>query len=396
MGFLLSAGDTLFAGDPPKPGTVIDKNNIMQYKEYFPEMFLEAFTTGWDLIPPFSITIAETRPNRAPEIWYELSEKNKGKYGVDAEGFITGPPEEEIVGYPFPGVKPGDQEFARKYMWNYDYRYQMDDAHPEFTNLQRRWGEAITISDVESLQLMYQCRLFDDPKPNYWTESGWRYVNLLRVLTPPSQQNLITNLIRYKKQRKPDLTYIYLPTMRRVLRGEAGQRATPIASSTQAPDDFFGFAGRVMAFDYKYIGEKKIIGQANATMTFTKLRELGGFDYVYIEGDNWELRDVYVIDIFSKDPTYPQGRKRIWIDKEMGYVLYAAAWDRAGALWKVWHMANNKQKLGGSDETTPYATNFGIDIQLGYAVQMVCDWNTNGNSLRESDVNVSAMRRMAR
>jgi hypothetical protein len=108
------------------------------------------------------------------------------------------------------------------------------------------------------------------------------------------------------------------------------------------------------------------------------------------------IKDVYVIDIVPKDEKYPQGRKRIWVDKETCWPYYAAAWDRAGALWKVWQTAVSVEPMN-SGGTVPRMTGMlGLDIQLGYGVQMFADYEINGNNLTEADVSVSAMRKIAR
>jgi hypothetical protein len=115
-----------------------------------------------------------------------------------------------------------------------------------------------------------------------------------------------------------------------------------------------------------------------------------------VETENWMLKDVYVIDIIPKDEKYPQGRKRIWVDKETCWPYYAAAWDRAGALWKIWQLAGTVHPTN-SGTTVPYMKGMlGMDIQLGYAVNMFADWNINGNGLKEADVSPASMRKKAR
>ena len=173
------------------------------------------------------------------------SAKNKGKYSIDSEGYIAGGDYASIAGFPFPDLDPDDKDFAIKLMWNYDYRYKCDAMHSEFMNFQKRRGESVNISTVESWQLQFQNRLYLDPKPLYETKNGLRQINFLRNLYPPVQKNFMTLLVRYIDQKAADATFLYLPSLRRTLRGEAGERSTPIQSSTQAPDDFEGgFAGR--------------------------------------------------------------------------------------------------------------------------------------------------------
>lgn len=393
---LFMCGVVSAQGNIPQPGTTIDKSNFNQYKEFFPEFFHEAFTTGWEVVEPLKITIQATSSNPPPKPFLDNSAKNKGKYSIDSEGYIAGGGDESLAGFPFPDLDPNDKDFALKLMWNYDYRYKCDTMHSEFVNFQKRKGESVDISTVESWQLQFQNRLYLDPKPVYKTKNGLRQINFLRNVYPPVQKNFMTLLIRYEDQKAPDATFLYLPSLRRTLRGEAGERSTPIQSSTQAPDDFEGgFAGRTPEFTYKYLGEKKIIGLADAKLGMKEMRDVK-VDMVPVESNGWEVKDVYVIEVTPKDPKYPISKKMLYIDKEHYWAYYCAGWDRAGVLWKVWQTAVTKQP-NEAGEAYPYMKGMmGVDIQLGYGVQMFADWNANGENLKESDVSPTSMRRRAR
>ena len=387
------------AADVPAPGTVINKSNIDQYKEFFPEFWIDAFKTGYGFIAPLSITIEETRSNPFPEEVMRASEANKGKYSVDEDGYIVGGPSEEISGFPFPDIKPEDPGFVTKLMWNFDYRYQFDDQRGNFMNLEKRLGSNCSVSQVDSFQISFQGRMFDDPKPLYKTAQNYRSANFIRNTAPPVQRNFITLLIRYIDQKAADTTYLYLPSMRRVLRGEAGERSTPIMSSTQAPDDFAsGFAGRIPEFTYELVADTQVIGQAIGTWSYTSMKDIGTPELIPVEPAGWQVRDVYVVDVTSKSAKYPQSKKRIWLDKETMINLYACAWDRAGKLWKIWqtpHMAIPNQSKAGS--TIPYFPGMlGIDLQLGYGVQMFSDWQQNGQGVTDNDISISAIRKIGR
>ena len=390
------AGPAIAQEAIPQAGTVIDKSNIDTYKHLFPDVFLEAFTTGWDLIEPLVITVTDPVDNPVPQAFLEHSEKNRGKYSLDADGLIVGGAYKDINGFPFPGITPDDKDFITKFMWNYDYKYVSDDLTGKFMNYEKRRGSRTNTSLVTGRQVFFQSRLYDDPKPLYETRDGIRSTNFIRILQPSVQKNFITLLIRYVDQKRPDDTYLYLPSMRRVLRGEAGQRSTPINASTQAPDDFNGgFTGRIPEFTYKLVGEKKMLVLGNAQLGYTEMKKQK-HENIPVEKENWMVKDVYIIDIFAKDDKYPQGKKRIWVDKETCWAYYGAAWDRAGALWKVWQLAGSIEPMA-SGGTMPYFKGMvGLDIQLGYGVQMFGDWTINGNGLTAADVNSSAMRKVAR
>lgn len=397
MFFTLCLCGVVFAQEAiPQPGTTIDRNNFAQYKEFFPEFFHEAFTTGWELVEPLKITIQATSLNSAPKPFLDVTARNKGKYSIDSDGYIAGGEYKDIVGFPFPDLGPNDKDFAIKFMWNFDYRYKQDDMYAMFMNFEKRKGESTVVSTVESWQVSFQNRMYLDPKPLYGTKNGLRTVNLLRNISPPVQKNFMTLLIRYIDQKAQDATFLYLPSMRRTLRGEAGERATPIMSSTQAPDDFEGgFNGRIPEFTYKYIGEKKLIVLGDAKLGYKDMKDVKPA-MIPVESNGWEVKDVYIFEIIPKDPKYPHGRKVIYIDKENYWPYYCAGWDRAGALWKVWQTAVTKQSNAKGDAYPYFKGMLGVDTQLGYAVQMFADWEANGENLKESDVSVTAMRKRAR
>jgi hypothetical protein len=282
-------------------------------------------------------------------------------------------------------------------MWNFDYRYLGDDVKSKLLNFEKRLGASTNMSVVQGYQISYLGRIFDDPKPLYETKNDLRYVQMLQVTHPPVQKNTITLLIRYADQTKPDDTYIYLPSMRRVLRGEAGQRSTPINSSVNAPDDFNTFAGRIPEFTYTLVGEQKIVALANAQETYSSMKDAKtASGNMPVETENWMVKDVYVIDIVPKDDKYPQGKKRVYMDKEHLMIYYSASWDRAGALWKVWCSSVTPHKMT-SGGTMPYLMGIlSLDIQLGYGNNMFSDWLINGNGYTEADASTSAMRRLAR
>jgi hypothetical protein len=120
------------------------------------------------------------------------------------------------------------------------------------------------------------------------------------------------------------------------------------------------------------------------------------FDAIPVEKENWMVKDVYIIDIIPKSDKYPQGRKRIWVDKENYGAYYGAAYDRAGALWKVWQAAVSIEPMTGGGNVPFMKGMLGMDIQLGYTTQMFVDWTFNGNGLTEADASVSAIRKRAR
>ena len=394
---LLTLVGSTMAADTPAPGTVINKSNIDQYKHLFPAEFLGAFTTGWGLLDPFSITVKTPEPNPLHPTWIELSKKNRGKYSLNSEGYITGGHFKDIIGFPFPDTKPGDENFALKYMWNFEYRYQYDDQFIKFYSFNKRRGEKCNVDLVENFNMFFQGRLFDDPKPLYDNANDFRSCILIRILDPPVQRNFITTMIRYMDPRKDDVTYMYLPSMRRVLRGEAGERSTPVMGSTQAPDDFNGFAGRIADFTYEFKGEETVLAVTHSNLGFESVKDPKGYENLPFETENWEPVPCYVIDITPKNPKYPQSLKRIYVDKRNYQTHYTFAWDRGGKLWKLWCLSAKPTKASDNGDVTPWTSCvLGMDIQLGYGTSVIGNWENNGHGYTDTDFSIAAMRKMGR
>lgn len=249
-------------------------------------------------------------------------------------------------------------------MWNYEYRWQYDDWSLNATAWEKRKGETITYTKNIAKWASYINRLYTEPMPTYPTPNNLRKSYILTINEPPQMKNQMMLSYRYLDTKKSDDTYVYLPTLRRVVRGESGQRSTPVAGSVQALDDYYGFDGKTSEFTYQLVGERKVLGISETKLNLKNLK-IGEFP---IPTENFELRDVYVIDIIPKDPKYPQSKKRIYIDKENVQIHYATAWDRAGKVWKIWNIDYTKKPpLPDGDIDHWYNGMIGIDEQFGLA-----------------------------
>jgi hypothetical protein len=386
------------AQELPKPGTTIDKSNYKQYANFFPEEWGAAFENGFDgLLPPFVMKVAETKHYPMPKVFLDYSEKNKGKYSIDANGNIT--PAYNREGLPFPDLQPTDKDFVTKLMWNYDSKYWCDVALDKGGggSYEKRRGEAVRYNTATSFWLFFTDRMVLDPKPDLPNPIGLYKVLLFHYLKPESIKNTITLAYRYVDQNKPDDTYLYLPSMRRVIRAEAGQRSTPVLGSTQALDDFVAFDGRIPDFTYTLVREQKVLIVPDSKMTLEIAREyVQDKNELPIDTEGYEVRDAYVIDVTPKDPKYPQSRKRIYVDKETFWTYYAVAWDRAGKLWKIWLQCTKSFPMPGGQQTVYTNGMIGVDLQFGMATQYVPENVVNASDFGYNDVTPQALLKRAR
>ena len=190
------------------------------------------------------------------------------------------------------------------------------------------------------------------------------YAFVVHYKEPESLKNMQTAAIRYMDVTKPDETYIYLPSLRRVLRGDSGQRSVPLQGNLAALDDLNLFDGRTSDFTYKLVSEQKILAAQEEPLRPANQRPLD-LQTIPFPSDHYTPIDVYVIDIVSKDKVYPQSRKRIWMEKNTLYIYYAAVWDRAGKLWKIWSTPTCTVPIPGDTPFITTSSGFGVDVEFG-------------------------------
>ena len=384
-----------YAQEIPAPGTKIDKNNYKKYAHLFPEEFLPVFTDGFNgLVSPIEVNVMAPTNIGFPKAFHEYSAKNKGKYSVDASGQIV--PFFPREGLPFPDLQRNDKDFLVKFMWNFDNKYTHDDMHDTSKggSYEKRRGEPVRWNTSEILSADFRNRMFAKQKPNLTNPINLFNTMLMHFVLPDSIKNTMLLTYRYVDSKKIDDTYMYLPSMRRVLRAEAGQRSTPVQGSVSATDDFGGFLGRIPEFTYTFVKEQKVLAIIDSRFTGQVARnwKKGELPFPY---EGYQVRDVYVIDVKPKDPKYPQSRKRLWIDKESLMVPYAASWDRAGKLWKVWFNYLKTKTSPTGEKYIAMDGNFGADIQFGLANSYAADLIFNTNNYTYEDFIPSALLKMA-
>jgi hypothetical protein len=356
-----------FAQEMPAPGTTIDKSNYKKYAHLFPAEYLPMFEDGFGgIFTPLKVTVATTPQNfQMPKAFEAMSAKNKGKFGIDKDGYITGG--FDWNGFPFPDLQRNDPNFLQKLMWNYDNRYLFDSVENKVgPTVTKRRGGTVQFSSAHNMMVNFAGRIVQSPKPVMETPIKARSVTIFYILYPEAVKDMNTLGYRYLDPTKSDDTYLYIPALRRVLRAESGQRSVPLQGSTQALDDFSGFNGRIQSFTYKLVGEQKVLGCLNSELENRMLNAgLTKAPSLLHATKGYEVRDCYVIDIFAKDTKYPQGRKRIWLDKTLLNIYYSIAWDKAGKVWKVWDVTYMPFDLPGGDRFCFTRNMLGIDIQFG-------------------------------
>jgi hypothetical protein len=277
-----------------------------------------------------------------------------------------------VAGLPFPTIDPNDPNVALKIMFNYEYKpFVTDDL--DLRNFDADTGPITdTGMQIERHYLLdhlrtlsYVARLYVDPKPVIPNKEGIRGKGSLHpILEPFDLKGTGMTSIRYLDPDRQDDTWLYLAAMRRVRRLSSAQRSDALFAQDTDVDSYGGYAGQIPWFDWKYLGEKTILASFHAE-TFPVRYCEGRGDFVFC--DNWEKRDVWMVEGVSKYPQYAYGKRLLFIDKETYLIAYSDIFDRGGQLWKVW--INN---FGFRPRAAPtYGIEYPDEMPFNHSISMV-------------------------
>jgi Protein of unknown function (DUF1329) len=247
-----------------------------------------------------------------------------------------------VAGQPFPNLDPKDPQFPLKIMWNYEYGFVngLDD-----TDLRNFDADTGTIPPGGSMtverhflldhlrRLFWTGRLYVDPKPEKPNPNGYRVQQgLYPILEPFDLKGVGALGNRYIDSAKQDDSWLYLPSLRRVRRLSTAQRSDALFGQDTDVDSYYGYAGQVSWMDWKYLGEKEVLGPVHAEHFPVKWAPKADWAF----DDVWEKRKVYVIEGTSKLPQYAYSKRVLFIDKEYWGIPFSDIYDRSGELWKIW------------------------------------------------------------
>jgi hypothetical protein len=366
------AGWAAIAAAQVAPGDVIDKSNVAKAKD------LISPAVEWCVQQGMTMKIIAPKPIAWPKAYKEATEKYAGQVKLADDGLsLSG----HVAGSPFPTIDTSDPRVAVRIMWNYEYRpYPGTDDFVEY-DFPADTGAVGNGAPMEverhywigeSRRMYYNSRLYADPKPELPNPDGIRFKEVLGPLVAPFDLKGIGALAyRYIDASKQDDTWLYVPSLRRVRRLSTAQRSDALFGQDTDPDSYWGYNGHIAWSDWKFLGEKKMLGVLHGEH-YPMKRCPGEADFMFC--DAWEMRDMYVVEGVSKLPQYAYGKRVIFIDKESWVVAYSDIYDRNQELWKVWidNHQFKKQAFPGAptvyeEEMDFYAGLTMVDMQLLHA-----------------------------
>ena len=315
-----------------QPGDTISKDNADKVTD------LISPGVKWVVDHGMQMKIIPTKKVEWDKTYIEATEKYSGQVQLapDGRSLIN-----HTAGLPFPKLDPNDPNIAVKVMWNYDYKPSVTDD----SDLRNFDADTGPVGDgpmqterhflLDHLRaLLYNSRLYVDPKPELPNPDKVRSKGSLHpILEPFDLKGVGLTSIRYLDPDRQDDTWLYLPSLRRVRRLSSAQRSDALFGQDTDVDSYGGYAGQIGWFTWKFLGEKTVVASFHSEK-FPVQYCPGTGDFVFC--DNWEKRDVWVVEGTPKQPQYAYGKRVIYIDKETYLIAFSDIYDRAGQLWKVW------------------------------------------------------------
>jgi hypothetical protein len=340
----------------------VDGDTITYDKADLVRPFIPAEQQETVLFEGMDMKIKDAGDVSPPDSYKAATEKFAGQATIAADGAI----ENYTAGRPFDpaAFTPGSEEDGWKWAWNWMYRWQQAGLKVEEVH----WVWVREGGDHSGHDIMSS----DGGKyKQYYTGGG----NFERVLAGPYQRVLMSGradladsnyrmnngegfakntnfreytgftspfdiagtaflILRYDDPRKPDDSWAYIPSLRRVRRISVEVKSDSLLGTDHTLEDFYGFNGRPLEHKWQYVGTARILAVARSRTRDTIYYGPNGWAPL----DDWALRTMDVVQMTPQRSGHPYSTKFIYSDRESGESFYANAFDKAGELWKVWQI----------------------------------------------------------
>jgi hypothetical protein len=353
LGFLLGLGAPAFSD--VSPGDVIDKTNWQKVEGLVPESVL-----NWVKKGDFILDVGQLNFN-AGDYWPETAlrslETNKGKYRLNEEGLIvdaqTGKTPEHVEGIPFPDVDQNDPRAAYMLMYNrMCYSYVIGNTVFPMRGI---WvGRGGYEREIQGTFFTYPRVGFPGRMKEDNKDVVEKY-SIVQVLAPYDIAG--TNVLTWRYlDNKQDMTYTFVPAIRRVRRMSPANRSDAFLGTDMCVDDGYGYDGKIAAVEWAPV--KKVTAlvawldkdvqalEQNQKGEWCSTKDIKDIVFGYEKKDwtgapwaptnlVWVKRDVLILEFKPKDPYYNYGPQSLWVDAQVPYIIYyKVISDRAGVYWK--------------------------------------------------------------
>jgi len=331
-----------------EPGATIDAKTVEQVKDLLPPEIYAHFQKGEYANPlvdfPDSRWQWDDGFEEATKWNGEHLVLDEHKAPVDKD---TGKRPDYIRGLPFPNIDPNDPDGGYKALWNTDYAYYTGGNSHNWTELNWVIRRAVDRSSTQDVYFLYydgQPRQYSPPQ----NPQNLLFQFLAVTASPADLQGTASLGYRFKDPTKRDLSWAYVPALRRIRAVSPANRSDGFLGSDQSQDDGFFFDGKPEDFEWKVVGHKEGLRFVDADSIAGKVKRRAlpaggwrtdaynnertvGYMVKDWKGIAWApvaaalaKRRFWVLQGVPKDKYYLYGKLELWIDDH----TWQGAWNR--------------------------------------------------------------------
>lgn len=330
------------------PGTMIDRSTADQVRDLLPPEIHKHYRNG-----DYRNPVVDFPPGRFrwDDGFDQATTRNGERLTLDAakqpvdRASMQRP--DYLTGIPFPQISEGDPDGGYKVLWNLAYAYYTGGNSHNWTILNwlsRTGVQRQAVQDVYFLYYDGQPRAYS-PKTN---PENLLFQFLAVTATPADLQGTAALGYRFKDPAKRDLSWAYVPALRRVRAVSPANRSDGFLGSDQSQDDGFFFDGKPEDFAWKITGHREQMRLVDPSSITGKVERKalpgGGWRTTPYNNDksvgflvkDWPgvawapagaalaKRSFWVLEGVPKDKYYLYGKIELWVDDE----TWQGAWNR--------------------------------------------------------------------
>ncbi len=331
-----------------KPGEMITPENAPQVRD------LVSPGVYYKVVNGMSMKIVPSQRIDWPPPYRDATEKYADQVRLSPDGRTV---ENYVAGQPFPFVDPDDPRAATKIIWNnvfrpittddYDLRYFSCENVITGRNRPYRVLDEIDVGHYAGYNEVGRTEVEPLPiDPDFKATGRYWLFGLYPIMSPEGMRGAGFIRYRYQDPAKADDIWSWNTGTRRLRRLNEGMMSDAVTGAGLPgegggnivvfdPDHYSGFNAKVEEYNYKFLGDRTMLGVVNAAHSpeVTCMTDGGGSACP----ENWELRRMYVVEADPRNADNSQAlqsRTILYIDSEVWYPLYEDAYDRAGQLWQ--------------------------------------------------------------
>ena len=326
-----------------KPGVVIQKNNLDQFKAVLDPGLQQVIANGW-----YEIKVGPTTQFLINPKFVEASKTNLNKTTLGAE---VGEIKDHLTGRPFveePDLK--DPRAGEKLAWNFRAGAGIGD-NAVIAPFYWRYRDLMSGKVERTVKfsfnfLKFKHRIYE-PEPNITPNPADLSVAILgKVFDPPDLKNTQILILHADDDRKGQDGYMYLGFQRRVRRMAPGQYTDAFLGSDVMVEDFEGFNGKISDMKWTYKGAQNLMlpmfNHNEMALANDLPPETDGYKFLNVTGQGgcfpditWQLRKTFIVEAEPLDPKHPISKRIFYLDAQSMHIVRTLVYDRKGELWKI-------------------------------------------------------------